>query len=253
MENKSKRWFRRNSDEMAENDEDMEKAGVAMENSDYKDAEERNMNVESTNGSLLGQKDALDSLELDLVVASEALMKRRRLELTRIQDLQHQLQHLQSNIAHNANILDSVEKKTSEYESMIRDMEKKLTDTQMRYNQLMEDFDTYQVNMKDDTEKLRFLLSEQSQKYNQLLEEYSVSKNDTLKMETRFQEELRTLKAENHELKTRYDEAQKEKKRLLETFNEFTSRLTSPFTENLATAEEIPSKEELIVAPQEEE
>lgn len=231
MENKTKSWFRKPSEEVNTVEEEFEETSTVLEATDQGESgEDTSINIPRNN--VLGQKETLDSLELDLLVASESFINRRRLELARMQDLQQQVQHLQNKISHNDNILNTVAQKTSEYESMIRNLEQKLTDKQIRYDQLMEDFDTYQVNMREDSEKLRFLLSEQSQKYNQLLEEHNKAKDGTLKLETQYQEDIRSLKAENFELKNRYEEAQKEKKRLMETFNELTSTLTSPFSGN---------------------
>lgn len=249
MENRTKSWFRKPFEQEQGNDEIDE---VLLENPvpvldvHHQNGSRKVPDNEGLASNMLDQKETLDSLELDLLVASETLINRRRLELARIQDLQHQLDHLQSKISSNANILNSVEQKSSEYEQIIRNLEKKLTDKQIRFDQLMEDFDTYQINMREDTEKLRFLLSEQNLKYDQLLEEFNKSKKINLTMESQYQEDLRTLKAENSELKTRYDEAQKEKKRLLETFSELTSTLTWPGTDDttdpVSTTKEPPSR-----------
>lgn len=231
MENKTKSWFRKPSEEGNAVEEELAVSSTVLESTDQEVGEEETP-INLPRNNVLGQKESLDSLELDLLVASETFINRRRLELTRMQDLQHQVQHLQNKISHNDNLLNTVAQKTSEFESIIRNLEQKLTDKQIRYDQLMEDFDTYQVNMREDSEKLRFLLSEQSQKYNQLLEDHNKTKDSTLKLETQYQEEIRSLKAENFELKNRYEEAQKEKKRLMETFNELTSTLTAPFLDN---------------------
>lgn len=187
--------------------------------------------AEQARGDVLSvARDQLDQTDLDLVIAVENTIKKRRFEWTKLKDLQQQLHELNNELDRLKSSKQMKEEHIAELEERIRIKDEQLMNKQMRYDQLVEDYEDYQNQTRQEIDNLKSRIAEEAEKYATIVQEFNAFKHDTVKTESEYQEEIRSLKAEKQEMTERYQKTLQEKNHLLQTISDFTNRMSvSPF------------------------
>lgn len=188
----------------------------------------RDMRGASSTSDFFQTIEDLDPMESDLVRNVENFIKNRKLEQVKSENLQNQFKHLQEKLTHQESVLHQTESKSKTYKTMIGGLEDKLTNKQMEFDQLLEDFTKHRSNTQEEMDKLKSALSIEKDKFHQLQNKQKTDKETIEDVENRFKMTIQGLEKENQDLKWRFQELQREKKHLIDTFNEFTARLTTP-------------------------
>lgn len=178
--------------------------------------------------NLFQSAEGLDSMELDLIQSVENFIKNRKLEQVKSQSNLSQIKHLQERLSHQEIVVRQSESKSKEYEQVISKLEEKLSGKQMEFDQLLEDFTDHRKNAKDELDKLKNALSEEKDRCHQLTNKQNAEKESLEEVENKFKGIIQSLEMEVKDLKNRYLTIQQEKQHLIDTFNEFTTKLTTP-------------------------
>ena len=109
-------------------------------------------------------------------------------------------------------------------------LENKLTNKQMNYDQLLEDYKSYQQNSAREYEQISAQLETEINKYNKLNEESTESQYKHMLQIKALEEKIRELEVENQQYLQQYQRILDEKSTLMQTFNEFTERMTFYFS-----------------------
>lgn len=207
---------------------EQEKAALIV----VEDAPENTEDSESTaalsNNSLLS-KENQDKVSLDLIVSIENILKDRQLILYKNSELTERLataNEMISRLKH-----DQIKKEQLLQEKMkeINILEGKLTTKQMSYDQLLEDYKTYQNTSKIEFEKLSNQLEKEIQKYNKLNEESTQTQYQNLLQIKEHEDKIRNLEVENQKYIEQYEKILEEKNQLMESVNDFTERMSFSF------------------------
>ena len=185
--------------------------------------------VESANKNVLS-KENQDKHSLDLIVAVENLLKDRQLVRIKLSDLAKRLLEANESIGRYKQDLENREQLLHEKNKEIQTLENSLTNKQMSYDQLLEDYKEYQLNSNSEYEKVTSLLETEQNKYNTLNEEFTNSKFKHMEKVNELEEKIRNMEAENKKYATSYQQIVEEKNQLMKTINEFTERMSFSFT-----------------------
>ena len=184
---------------------------------------------ESANRNVLS-KENQDKQSLDLIVAVENLLKDRQLEQFKRNNLAKRLLEANESISRYKQDLENREQLLSEKNKEIQTLENNLTNKQMSYDQLLEDYKEYQFNSNTEYEKVTSLLETEQNKYTTLNEEFTNSKYEHMQKANELAEKIRNMEAENKKYATSYQQIVEEKNQLMKTINEFTERMSFSFT-----------------------
>lgn len=182
--------------------------------------------VETANNKSAFTKENQDKVSLDLIVALENMLKDRQLILYKNKGLEDSLYSTKESVTRLKQELMKKEQQLHEKVNEISLLESKLTDKQMSYDQLLEDYKEYQNTSNTDSDKIRTELEKEISKYNKLTEEATQAQYQAMLKNTELEERIRELEVENQNNKERYERVFAEKEQLLQTINEFTQRIT---------------------------
>jgi chromosome segregation ATPase len=185
--------------------------------------------VESANKNILS-KENQDKLSLDVIVAVENLLKDRQLVRIKLSDLAKRLIEANETISRYKQDIENRDQLLNEKNKEVQTLENSLTNKQMSYDQLLEDYKEFQLNSNTEYEKVTSQLETEQNKYNQLNEEFTASKFDHMQKVNELEEKIRSMEAENKKYATNYQQIVEEKNQLMKTINEFTERMSFSFT-----------------------
>ncbi|ADU28522.1 hypothetical protein [Evansella cellulosilytica] len=226
--NKSKGWFKT----VLLNDEDTDEQVIDKQET-YSDKEELSiddMQVDETNSKQILTKENKDKMTLDLLVSLENLLNDRQLVIYNNKDLKSQLKNANETIDRLKYDLNKKEKLVEDKIEEISLLESNLTNKQMSYDQLMEDFKDYQYTSKNDYEKISNQLDKEKNKYYKLDEELKTIQYENLIEIKSLKEKIRTLEVENQEYAEKCQKIMDEKNELRQTINDFTERMSMSFS-----------------------
>lgn len=183
----------------------------------------------SADSKSLLSKDNQDKVSLDLIVSVENMLYDRQLNLYKLKDLEERLNsanELISQLKH-----DQVKKEQLFQEKLkeINALEGKLTNKQMSYDQLLEDYKEFQNTSKFEYEKLTNQLEKETNKYNKLNEESTQIQYQYLLKIKDYEDKIRNLEVENQKYMEQYETILEEKSQLMESINDFTERMSFSF------------------------
>lgn len=184
----------------------------------------------------LFSKDKQDKVVVDLINSIENIIKDRQLILYENKGLNDQLYSANETI--NRLKEDQVKKDQllQEKNKEIRELENSLTNKQMGYDQLLEDYREYQNTSTIEYEKILNQLEAEINKYKKLNEEsMSIQHQNMLKINN-LEEKIRNLEVENQQYIDQYESIAKEKAQLMETINDFTQRMSFSFNPQTNTS-----------------
>lgn len=182
--------------------------------------------VETVNNKSVFTKENQDKVSLDLIVALENMLKDRQLILYKNKGLEDSLYSTKESVTRVKQELMKKEQQLQDKVNEISLLESKLTDKQMSYDQLLEDYKEYQNTSNTDSDKIRTELEKEISKYNKLTEEATQAQYQAMLKNKELEERIRELEVENQNNKERYERVFAEKEQLLQTINEFTQRIS---------------------------
>lgn len=171
-----------------------------------------------------------DKTALDLILAVENLLNDRQLFQFKSKDTEDQLYSANETINRLKNELSKREHQSLEKEKEFRSLEDKLTNKQMSYDQLLEDYKDFQSTSNSGIENLKFQLEKERNKYFQLNEEFSKHQYDAMQKAKELEEKLRDSEAENLKISSQYQKVMEEKAQLLQSVTDFTERMSFSFS-----------------------
>lgn len=199
----------------AENDFNLTNNSLSLENSSKKDT---------------FSKDNQDKISLDLIVSLENMLHDRQLILYKNEGLENQLQignETNSRLKHD---LVKKEQLVQDKNKEIRVLESNLTNKQMSYDQLLEDYKEYQNASSNDFEKISNQLEKEINKYNKLKEESTTIQHQNMLINRELEEKIRNLEIDNQNYSVQYAKILDEKNELIQTINDFTERMSFSFS-----------------------
>lgn len=184
-------------------------------------------------------KENQDKVVLDLIVSMEKMIKDRQLILYKNTELDEQLEAANETISHLKKDMLEQDKLIQECNKEIRSLENRLTNKQMNYDQLLEDYKEHQSYSSLEYEKISNQLENENNKYKKLNDESMNVQYQNMLTINKLQETIRNLEVENQRYSQQYKEISEEKSQLMVTINDFTKRMTLSF----------PSQEEAPESP----
>lgn len=193
--------------------------------------------IEKENDSLILSKDKQDKVVQDLIVSLENLIKDRQLIIYRNRSLEDQLSAANETISRMKKDLLKKEQQLQEKNKEIRELENSLTNKQMSYEQLLEDYKEFQENSNVEYERISAQLEAEINKYNKLNEESMEAQYKNMLKINELEEIIRNLKIENQQYIQQYEKIVNEKAELMKVINDFTERMTFSFSPKVASTD----------------
>lgn len=190
---------------------------ITMEESDEK-------GLQNTN--TLFSKDSQDKVVLDSIVSLENMIKDRQLLLYKNKDIDNQLFSANETISRTKQDLMKKEQILLEKNKEIRGLETNLTNKQMGYDQLLEDYKEYQNTSNTEYGNISIQLDTEINKYNKLNEELISYQYQSMLKINELEEKVRILTIENQQFEQQYRKVVDEKADLMKTINDFTDRMS---------------------------
>lgn len=182
------------------------------------------------NNKFLFSKDNQDKTVLDVIVSLENMLKERQLIAYKNKGLEDQLATANETINRFKHDQIKKDQLIQEKNKEIRELENNLTNKQMRYDQLLEDYKEYQQTSNTEYEKLSIQLEKESAKYNKLYEESTKAQYESMAKVNELEEKIRNLEIENQNFAEQYQKIVEDKEELLQTFNDFTEKMSFSFS-----------------------
>lgn len=235
--NKSKGWFKTvlsNQNESNQHSKEEQEFIEAVEDPYFIDEETIDGVAESVPSDNSGNKplfskDNQDKISLDMIVSLENMLKDRQLVLYKNKGLEDQLYTANEIISRLKHEQVKKDQLIQEKNKEISGLESKLTNKQMSYDQLLEDYKDHQNASNFEYEKITNQLEKEIQKYNKLNEESTNAQYQSMLKVKNLDEKIRDLEVENQRYAEQYEKILDEKNQLMETINDFTERMSFSF------------------------
>ncbi|MFH0070779.1 hypothetical protein [Peribacillus sp. NPDC056705] len=236
-EKKGMAWFKGARSNQSQTEKPSEPQEVAViepaeEPALYTTASERS-GGESSNG--LFTKDNQDKIGLDVIVSIENMLKERQLLSYKNKGLEEQLFAANETINRYKHEQIKKDQLLSEKNKEIRELENVLTNKQMSYDQLLEDYKGYQLASNLAYEKLSGQLETETAKYSKLQEESTDAQYQAMLKINHLEEKIRELEISNRKYAEQYQSITEEKAKLMQTIHDFTEKMSFSFQSKGAT------------------
>lgn len=183
-------------------------------------------------------KDNQDKIALDVIVSIENILKDRQLQFYKQEGLVDQLDTANETINRLKQELIKKEQLLQEKNKENRELETKLTNKQMNYDQLLEDYKEYQLNSNIEYEKISNQLETSTTKYNKLNEDFTQAQYQSMLKINDLEDKIRNLEIENQKYTEQYQKIVDDKAKLMKTINDFTERMSFTFSTNDTSSNE---------------
>lgn len=227
--NKSKGWFKgvlsnQNEPSQPSHEEDSASSELVQNDND--------VSVPSDHSSkkYIMSKENLDKVSLDIIVSIENVLHDRQLILVKNEDLETQLQAANDTISRLKHDLMKKDQLIQDKNKEIHTLESNLTNKQMSYDQLLEDYKEYQSSSSLDFENVSSQLEKEINKYNLLKEESANVQYQNMLTIQELEEKIRDLETENKKFEAQYAKITAEKAELMKTIHDFTERMSFSFS-----------------------
>ena len=186
--------------------------------------------VAPTQETFIFNRESQDKLGLDVISTIEKLLKERQLTIFKNHALNEQVATSNENIQRLKHDLIKKDQLLQDKTKTIRDLEINLTNSQMSYDQLLEDYKEYQITSNIEYEKISNQLDTEKSKYEKLYEE--ATKNQAIQNNkiAELEDRIRKLDIENKKYIEQYEKISKEKGELLKSINDFTEKMAFSFS-----------------------
>jgi chromosome segregation ATPase len=175
-------------------------------------------------------KSHMDKQSLDLVFAVEQMIQAKQNVDDNANELQDRLNYANGNIERLNRELKNLNKVIEDREKSVLDLERKLTEKNLKVDQMMEDYRELQSTLSDQIEELKSMNELERQKYDALLQKSNEMQAEKNKKISDLEEKIGKLEIENAHMKQKFEELRQEKTYLVNIVNDFTARMTSPFS-----------------------
>jgi chromosome segregation ATPase len=232
-EKKGISWFRgvlSNQNQLETNSAEQQEAvtGIVVEEPSNP-IKEHEQSVNDSNKHLFS-KDNQDKIALDVIVSIENMLKDRQLLSFKNKGLEDQLYTANETINRFKHDQIKKEQLLQEKNKEIRELENNLTNKQMRYDQLLEDYKEYQLTSNMEYEKISNQLETETAKYNKLYEESTNTQYQNMLKMNELEDKIRNLEIENQKYAEQYQKIVDDKAELMQTINDFTERMSFSFS-----------------------
>ncbi|MNN60017.1 hypothetical protein D3C81_1751710 [compost metagenome] len=173
-----------------------------------------------------------------MIVALENMLNERQLTAFKNEDLDNQLQASNEAISRLKYDLVKKDQLVQDKNKEIRTLETTLTNKQMGYDQLLEDYKEYQSTANHDFEKVSVQLEKETNKYNLLKEESANIQYQNMLTIRDLEEKIRDLETENKKFEAQCAKVTAEKAELMKTIQDFTERMNFSFASKPTTSNE---------------
>lgn len=234
MEKKRLGWFKNplsNQSEMEQREESPEMVVEDLPAENEKVEEQETVQpIKAEEESFIFSRDQQDKVAMDVIVSIENIIKDRQLLSYKYNALVEQLENANQII--NRLKRDQLKKDQiiQEKTKEIRDLEISLTNKQMSYDQLLEDYKEYPLKHNLEYDKLTNQLETEKAKYNKLFEESARIQSQQVQKINELEERIRTLEIENQRYLEQYEKIVEEKAQLMKTISDFTERMSFSFS-----------------------
>lgn len=240
--NKSIGWFKgvlSNQNEQSQPSDEVDSAPPEFELV-QNDFSRNDVSIPSDNSSkkYIMSKENLDKVSLDMIVSIENVLNERQLILFKNEDLETQLQAANDTISRLKYDLVKKDQLVQDKSKEIRTLESNLTNKQMGYDQLLEDYKEYQSTANLDFEKVSNQLEKEINKYNLLKEESASAQYQNMLNIRELEEKIRDLETENKKFEAQCAKITTEKAELMKTIHDFTERMSFSFSTKPTTSNE---------------
>lgn len=192
---------------------------------------DQNQQIDSFEEQVIFSRDNQDKIAMDVIVSIESLIKDRQLLSYRYNALVEQLENANETINRYKREQLKKDQIIQDKTKEIRDLEISLTNKQMSYDQLLEDYKEYQLTHNLEYDKLSNQLETEKAKYNKLYEESTKIQAQNLQKINELEDRIRNLEIENQKYLEQYEKIADEKAQLLKTINDFTERMSFSFSQ----------------------
>ncbi|KXG44746.1 hypothetical protein TEPIDINF_002340 [Tepidibacillus infernus] len=175
-------------------------------------------------------KDNQDKVSLDLIVSVENMLSDRQLLLYKNKALEDQLYNANETISRLKHDIAKKEQLLQDKNQEISVLESNLTNKQMSYDQLLEDYKDFQYTSKQEFDKISSQLEKEIIKYNKLNEKSTYTEYQNMLKIKELEEKISHLEVENQKYIEQYQRILGEKNQLIETINDFTERMSFSFS-----------------------
>lgn len=234
MEKKRLGWFKNplsNQNESEQHEEVSHMAGDESQGDNIKEEQHENGETAVSNEAVIFSRDHQDKLAMDVIVSIENILKDRQLLSYKYHALAEQLENANETINRLKREQLKKDQIIQEKTKEIRDLEISLTNKQMSYDQLLEDYKDYQLNHNLEYDKLVNQLETEKAKYNKLYEESKKIQSQHLQKINELEERIRNLEIENQKYLEQYEKIVEEKAQLMKTISDFTERMSFSFAQ----------------------
>lgn len=233
MEKKRLGWFKNhlsNQQEFMQKEESMETIieYLPVDNENQKQQDTfQSIDSEET---FIFSRENRDKIALDVIVSIENIIKDRQLLTYKYNALVEQLEKANQTINNLKKEQLKKEQIIQEKTKEIRDLEIILTNKQMSYDQLLEDYKEYQLKHNLEYDKLTNQLETEKAKYHKLFEESARIQTQQAQKINELEEHIRSLEIENQKYLEQYEKIVEEKAQLMKTISDFTERMSFSFS-----------------------
>lgn len=225
--NKSMDWLKGILSNQNQIDQGKEEYGAStVIEEQLSDVEEEYESPDILNDKRLFPKNNQDKISLDMIVALENMLNDRQLILYKNKGLESQLYTANETISRLKHDQAKKEQLLLDKNQEISELESNLTNKQMSYDQLLEDYKDYQYTSSNEYEKVSNQLEKEITKYNKLSEESTNNQYQSMLEIKELEEKIRELEVENQKYIEQCQKILDEKNQLMQSINEFTERMS---------------------------
>lgn len=195
------------------------------------------VNVPAVEENVIFNRENQDKIGLDVISTIENLLKERQLTFFKNQALTEQVATSNENIQRLKRDILKKDQLLQEKTKAIRDLEINLTNNQMSYDQLLEDYKEFQLTSSIESEKISNQLDTEKAKYEKLYEESVKTQSIQNSKISELEDRIRKLEIENKKYVEQYEKISNEKAGLLKSINDFTEKMAFSFSSKKSDGE----------------
>lgn len=193
--------------------------------------------VPTLENNIIFNRENQDKIGLDVITTIENLLKERQLTFFKNHALNEQITTANDTIQRLKHDILKKDQLIQEKTKSIRDLEINLTNNQMSYDQLLEDYKEFQITSNIEFEKISHQLDTEKTKYEKLYEESTRTQAIQNNKISELEDRIRKLEIENKKYVEQYDKISNEKADLLKSINDFTERMAFSFSSKKSEGE----------------
>ncbi|GEL77961.1 hypothetical protein [Tenuibacillus multivorans] len=170
-----------------------------------------------------------DKIALDLLVAVDQMMSDRDLVKQNLDDVRDRLKHSDDYVNKLTQEKAQLEQTVSDKDTEIGRLDDQIANRNMKYDQLMEDYQEMQMRLTREIEELKNNINIEEERYAKLNETYERHQMESISKEQKLEDKIRELETKNENLQKKYYKIREENSYLLGMFKDFNNRMSSSF------------------------